>query len=166
MTTMNVLVIHTVLPTHDGEICARMITRSFLRANDSVDVVSVHVDDAYSGEPSDYAVVFDPALLGTTELAALASDAVVIVNAPWAPCHRMPGATRVHVIDATAIAERHGLGRSIASAMLGAFVGTTGIVSIDDVLAAVATERPSMTRENIAACAEAFEDARPHAFAA
>ena len=67
----------------------------------------------------------------------------------------------VATVDATAIAEGHGLGtvtsRPVNTAILGAFVGATGMVSFSSLEVAIKSEVPVMVDENLAAARDGFE---------
>jgi Pyruvate/2-oxoacid:ferredoxin oxidoreductase gamma subunit len=65
-------------------------------------------------------------------------------------------------VDASSIALRHGLGSAaqpvVNTAILGAFVRATGIVTMHDLLAAIAHEVPTRAHDNKAAAMEAFKE--------
>ena len=64
-------------------------------------------------------------------------------------------------VDASEIARRHELGTAaqpvVNTAILGAFVRATSIVSLDDLLTAIDHEVPVKVEENRMAATEAFE---------
>ena len=101
---------------------------------------------------ADYVLVFDPTLLPDIPPASVAPDGLVLVNCPTAPCARVPLAARVFAIDATAIAERAGLGPIVSTALLGAFAGATGLLPLAEVCAAVEAGSPARRAEHVAAC--------------
>ena len=124
---------------------------------------AVRVDDApihlrCDVDRADVALVLDSTLLAGIDRASLAPDALVVVNATAAPCRRHAGADRVIAIDAGAIARRHGLGAIVATAMLGAFAASSGMLTLDDLLAAIEEWCPARKPENAAACAEAYAE--------
>jgi len=67
----------------------------------------------------------------------------------------------VATVDATAIAEGHGLGtetsRPVNTAILGAFVRATEMVSFSSLEGAIKSEVPVMVDENLAAARDGFE---------
>jgi 2-oxoacid:acceptor oxidoreductase gamma subunit (pyruvate/2-ketoisovalerate family) len=86
----------------------------------------------------------------------------VVVNSSFPPAALgIPNRYRTATVDASAIAVRHGLGSSaqpvVNTAILGAFVRATGIVSLEELLAAIKIGVPTDTEENQAAAREAFE---------
>ena len=108
-------------------------------------------------------LVLDATLLDSANpIAGLRSGGWVVVNTA-----DPPGALgivprfRVATVNATEIARRHGLGSAaqpvVNTAILGAFVRATDIVSLDDLLTAIDHEVPSMAAENRLAAAEAYE---------
>mgnify|MGYP001812634348 CR=1 FL=1 len=108
-------------------------------------------------------LVLDPTLLSTgTVLSGLRSGGWVVVNSPDPPDSLgIDDNFRVATVDASAIALRHGLGSAaqpvVNTAILGAFVRATGIVGLDDLLAAIEYEVPVKEAENAKAASEAFE---------
>jgi 2-oxoacid:acceptor oxidoreductase gamma subunit (pyruvate/2-ketoisovalerate family) len=108
-------------------------------------------------------LVLDATLLTTgTVLSGLRPGGWVVVNSPNAPgtLGIDPG-FRVATVDASQIALDHGLGSTaqpvVNTAILGAFVRATGIVTIEDLLAAIEHEVPAKRGENRAAALEAYE---------
>jgi len=108
-------------------------------------------------------LVLDATLLATAAvLSGLRPGGWVVVNSPDPPGHLPIDATcRVATVDASRIALEHGLGSPaqpvVNTAILGAFVRATGIVSLDDLLAAIEREVPTKTEENRAAAEAAYE---------
>ncbi|MBI4607760.1 MAG: 2-oxoacid:acceptor oxidoreductase family protein [Candidatus Rokubacteria bacterium] len=131
-------------------------------------------------EHPDHVIVLDPSLLaepnvtaGIREGGSLLVDApltrvlpvevtrVVAVDATASAAIREARvgageALRVLTVDATSIAMRWGLGPIVSTAMLGAFAGATGLVSLETLLEAVREGSPSRLEENILACREAY----------
>ncbi len=111
----------------------------------------------------DHLLVLDGALLETgSVLAGLKPGGWVVVNTLEAPQRLgITGGFRVATVDASRIALRHGLGSSaqpvVNTAILGAFVRATGIVELDDLLAAIEKEVPVKAEQNRAAAVEAYE---------
>lgn len=108
-------------------------------------------------------LVLDATLLASgTVLSGLRPNGWVVVDSPDAPDTLGIGpAFRVATVDASAIALAHGLGSAaqpvVNTAILGAFVRATGIVSLDDLLAAIEHEVPAKKAENREAAIEAHE---------
>ncbi len=118
-------------------------------------------------ERADHALVLDasmlaeaPAILGT-----LRDGAVVAVNGREPPRVTLPAGVRLVTIDAAAIARAHGLGPIVATVVAGAFAGATGLVGVDDLVAAVEEGSPVKKRENVEACTAAYREASGAALA-
>ncbi|AGK60356.1 pyruvate ferredoxin oxidoreductase, gamma subunit [Archaeoglobus sulfaticallidus PM70-1] len=108
---------------------------SFLRLSDEP---IVSRDEIYY---PDYVVVMDPTVIGPVKVdAGIKSDGKIIANYPKGPeelKESMGVDVEVYTINATRMAMEH-LGRPITNtAMVGAFVGATGIIKIDSVLETV-----------------------------
>lgn len=99
----------------------------------------------------DHLLVLDASLLSSpVTLSGLKRGGWVVVNTPEAPAALdLPEGYRVATVDAAAIAVRHGLGSSaqpvVNTAILGAFVRATGVVSLDALLEAIDLEVPLKT---------------------
>ena len=108
-------------------------------------------------------LVLDATLLDSSNpLAGLQPGGWVVVNTPEQPDELGIDPTyRVATVDASAIALRHGLGTAaqpvVNTAILGAFARATGIVSLEELLAAIDHEVPTKTKENRVAAAEAYD---------
>lgn len=109
-------------------------------------------------------LVLDATLLDSADpLSGLRPDGWVVVNTPDPPdALGIDGAYRVATVDASSIALRHGLGSAsqpvVNTAILGAFVRATGIVTLDDLLLAIEHEVPNRAAANQAAAVEAFDN--------
>lgn len=109
-------------------------------------------------------LILDATLLDSANpIAGLRDGGWVVVNTPDPPEQLgIVPRFRVATVNATAIALRHGLGSTaqpvVNTAILGAFVRATGIVSLDDLLAAIDHEVPVKAEENRLAAAEAYEE--------
>ena len=107
--------------------------------------------------------MLDATLLDSANpLVGLREGGWIVVNTPDAPDTLGIDPTyRVATVDASAIALRHGLGTAaqpvVNTAILGAFARATGIVTLDDLLAAIEHEVPSKTEENKVAAVEAHD---------
>ena len=133
---------------------------SFLRVDDKP--VRVRCDI----ERADAILCFDASLLGPPLLASAHAGTLIVVNSARSASEfalQHPG-RRVLPVDALAISQRHGLGRIVNSALLGALARAVGEPSLP-VLAATLTERsPKLHAENIAACEDGWRrvDASMH----
>lgn len=104
-----------------------------------------------------HVLVLDPTLLADARAAAdVRPGGLVVVNSPETPGAPLPPGVRLVAVDAAAIAERAGLGPIVSTAVLGAFAGVSGLVSLDHLTAAVQEGSPSRARENAEACALAY----------
>jgi 2-oxoacid:acceptor oxidoreductase gamma subunit (pyruvate/2-ketoisovalerate family) len=104
-------------------------------------------------EPN-HILVLDAALLESADpLAGLRSRGWVVVNTPDSPEELGIDPTyRVATVDASKIALTHGLGTAaqpvVNTAILGAFVRATDIVTLEDLLTAIEYEVPVKAEEN------------------
>jgi 2-oxoacid:acceptor oxidoreductase gamma subunit (pyruvate/2-ketoisovalerate family) len=112
-------------------------------------------------EPDDL-IVLDATLIGATDVTAgLKPGGLILINSSRPPEHYAKLAERflVATVDASAIAQRNGLGsRSqpiVNTAILGAFAAASHIVSLEAVCAAIAEEVPHHRDANIAAARQA-----------
>jgi 2-oxoacid:acceptor oxidoreductase gamma subunit (pyruvate/2-ketoisovalerate family) len=109
-------------------------------------------------------LVLDPTLFAAADvLTGLRPGGWVVVNTRDRPEDLgIDPAFQVATVDASTIATRHGLGTAaqpvVNTAILGAFVRATGIVTLDDLMAAIGLEVPTRAEENRAAAAEAYEE--------
>lgn len=109
---------------------------------------------------ADHLLVLDPTLLADLPPDVLRDGGTIVVNRAEAPGGRMPLASRIVAVDAAAIARRTGLGAIVSTAVLGAFAAATGLVTLDDLAAAVEEWSPVRKQENLAACAEGYREAQ------
>jgi pyruvate ferredoxin oxidoreductase gamma subunit/2-oxoisovalerate ferredoxin oxidoreductase gamma subunit len=106
-------------------------------------------------------LILDATLLDSADvLAGLQPGGWVVVNTPQPPDRlEIDAAYRVATIDASRIALRHGLGTAaqpvVNTAILGAFVRATEIVTLAQLQAAIQLEVPARADANVAAAAEA-----------
>jgi 2-oxoacid:acceptor oxidoreductase gamma subunit (pyruvate/2-ketoisovalerate family) len=126
---------------------------------------TVRVDTApiglgHEATPADHLIILDPILLPGSPLERVRDDGVIVVDAAWSPCGRMPTTSRVVAVDATAIARRAGLDPLIGAPLLGAFAAATRLVPLDDLVAAVEADSPVLPRAHAAACREGYQEAR------
>lgn len=103
-------------------------------------------------------VVLDATLLKDVDVTqGLRKDGLAIVNAS----HPVDlGGIKTCLVDASAIALEHGLGTAtypiVNTAMVGAFAGATGLVSIDSVEEAIREYVTTKVDENVKAAREAW----------
>ena len=121
---------------------------SFLRVDD--EPVRVRCDI----ERADAILCFDASLLGPALLACADDKTLIVVNSAQTRAdlaRSLPG-RQVIPVDGLEISRRHGLGRIVNSALLGALARGIGAPSLP-VLETTLTERsPKLHDENIAAC--------------
>jgi pyruvate ferredoxin oxidoreductase gamma subunit len=137
---------------------------SFIRVDDRP--VRVRCDI----ERADAILCFDASLLGPPLLAAAGAHTLVVVNSARGrdEFERVLPGRHVIPVDGLEISRRHGLGRVVNSALLGAFARAVGEPDLA-VLEATLTERsPKMHAENVAACEDGWRwvDRSLHADAA
>lgn len=127
---------------------------AFVRADDKLIRLRSDVERPH------HVVVLDPTMLEDPRIVAdIRPGGVVVVNAHETPDVPLPDGVRLVVVDAAAIADRAGLGGIVSTAMVGAFCGATGLVSLDDLTAAVDEGSPARKSENAKACAQAYLEA-------
>jgi len=101
---------------------------------------------------------FDASLLDARLLAAARPDAFLVVNSSRTArsfASTLPG-RRVIPVDGIAISRRHGLGRIVNSALLGAVARAVGAPRLDVLTRALADEAPKLVAENVAACEDGY----------
>ncbi len=109
-------------------------------------------------ERADAILCFDSTLLDARLLAAAGAGTLIVVNSAQPPSHfaqALP-ARRVVPVDAIAISRRHGLGRIVNSALLGAFARAIVAPPFDVLVRTLAGEAPKLRAENIAACEDGY----------
>lgn len=107
---------------------------------------------------ADAILCFDASLLDARLLAAARPETQIVVNSAHAPEHfaaTLPG-YRVIPVDGLSISRRHGLGRIVNSALLGAFARAIGAPALDVLARTLAREAPKLHAENLAACEEGY----------
>jgi len=110
-------------------------------------------------ERADAILCFDATLLDARLLAAARPDTLIVVNSAQPPGHfeqALPG-HRVVPVDGLSISRRHGLGRIVNSALLGAFACALGHPPLDALQRTIRELSPRLTDENVAACAAGYE---------
>ncbi|MDE2614532.1 MAG: 2-oxoacid:acceptor oxidoreductase family protein [Burkholderiales bacterium] len=112
-------------------------------------------------ERADAILCFDASLLAPPLLACADADTLIVVNSSLAPAdfaRTQPG-RHVLPVDALAIARRHGLGRIVNSALVGALARAVGSLPREVLHAAIAEGSPRLQQENVAACDEGWQHA-------
>lgn len=110
-------------------------------------------------EKADAILCFDATLLDARLLGAARPDTLIVVNSAQPPEHfaqALPG-RRVIPVDGISISRRHGLGRIVNSALLGAFARAIEAPALETLVATLSEEVPKLRDENIAACKDGFE---------
>lgn len=118
----------------------------------------------YIYEP-DVLAVLDPTLIGAIPLTdGLKPGGILVINTVRKPSEfNFPGTVnaRIFTVDCSSIALKNGLGTKEApivnTTILGAVAKTTGIVSIQSIVAAVREKMSGKPDENASAAQEAFE---------
>lgn len=109
-------------------------------------------------EQADAVLCFDASLLEARLLTAARPGALIVVNSRRTPAQfaaELPG-YRVMPVDGIGVSQRHGLGRIVNSALLGAFARALGAPALDTLSRIVSEEAPKKARENVAACLEGY----------
>lgn len=125
---------------------------SFIRVDDKPIRVRCDIERA------DAILCFDASLLESRLLATARPDTVIVVNSARTPgefAEKLPG-YRVIPVDGLSIARRHGLGRIVNSALLGAFARAIEAPKLEVLTRALIEEAPKLHDENIAACEEGY----------
>jgi pyruvate ferredoxin oxidoreductase gamma subunit len=110
---------------------------------------------------ADAILCFDASLLAAPLLAKADARTLLVVNSardadefgPELPGHR------VFPVDGLAIADRHGLGRIVNAALLGAFARALGAPDLRVLEAVVAAGAPRQAADNVAACRTGWHEA-------
>lgn len=128
---------------------------SFLRVDDRP--VRVRCDI----ECADAILCFDASLLAPPLLAIADAHTLIVVNSmqPRADFQRKLPGLPLLPIDGLAISRRHGLGRIVNSALLGAFARALGAPALPVLESTLAAGSPRLIDENLAACEEGWHSA-------
>jgi len=113
----------------------------------------------------DHVVVLDPTLVSIVDVTAgLRPEGWLIVNSTHAPSELSTDHGHIATVDATHIAREFGLGSRSApivnTAILGAVVRATELISIDTLLQAIREKAPSKQEENAKAAQRAYDSLR------
>jgi 2-oxoacid:acceptor oxidoreductase gamma subunit (pyruvate/2-ketoisovalerate family) len=109
-------------------------------------------------ERADAILCFDATLLEGRLLATARPDTQIVVNSSMTReqfAEKLPG-YRVIPVDGISIARRHGLGRIVNSALLGALARAIAAPKLDVLSHAIVAEAPKLHDENVAACEEGY----------
>jgi pyruvate ferredoxin oxidoreductase gamma subunit len=109
-------------------------------------------------ERADAILCFDASLLGGALLATADARTLIVVNSARSAdefAATLPG-YRVVPVDGLAIARRHGLGRIVNSALVGAFARALGTPALPVLEATLAERSPKHREANLAACEEGW----------
>jgi len=125
---------------------------SFIRVDTRPIRVRCDIDQA------DAILCFDASLLEARLLAAARHDTLIVVNSSKTPeqhAEELPG-YRVIPVDGLSISRRHGLGRIVNSALLGALARAIEAPKLDVLTHVLTEEAPKLHDANIAACEEGY----------
>lgn len=110
-----------------------------------------------AGCRSDAAIVLAADLLAGLPAAELARPRLIVIDAPAAPCRRLPGAAFVHAVDATTAAAHRGVAPVVT--LLGAFAAVGDLVPIPELLASIERRTGALGAASVAACLDAYDEA-------
>ena len=125
---------------------------SFLRVDDRPIRVRCDIEQA------DAILCFDATLLEGRLLAAARPGALIVVNSSRTPeqfSESLPG-YQVMPVDGMAISRRHGLGRIVNSALLGAFARALDAPKLEVLKSVLVEAAPKLHDENIAAFVDGY----------
>jgi 2-oxoacid:acceptor oxidoreductase gamma subunit (pyruvate/2-ketoisovalerate family) len=129
---------------------------AFLRVDDRPILLRCEI------QAPDDLIVLDPTLIQAIDVTAgLKPGGTILINSERPPeaYPELAARFRVGTVDASAIAQRHGLGSRtqpiVNTAILGAFAAFSGLVTLDSVCAAIEAEVPMRAADNVAAAREA-----------
>ena len=125
---------------------------SFIRVDDKP--VRVRCDI----ERADAILCFDASLLGGALLAAAGPATMIVVNSARTASELAGTLPGLHLIsvDALEISRRHGLGRIVNSALLGAFARAVGAPALPVLETTLLEGSPKLHAGNVAACEEGW----------
>ena len=109
-------------------------------------------------ERADAILCFDASLLEGRLLATARAETQIVVNSSRPRedfAQKLPG-YGVIPVDGLAIARRHGLGRIVNSALLGALARALGAPTLAALTRVIADAAPKLHDENIAACEDGY----------
>jgi pyruvate ferredoxin oxidoreductase gamma subunit len=112
-------------------------------------------------ECADAILCFDSSLLAPPLLAMADAHTLIVVNSmqPRAELQRSLPGRQLLPIDGLAVSRRHGLGRIVNSALLGALACALGEPTLPVLQATLAEGSPKLVEQNLAACEEGWQAA-------
>ncbi|HSN34548.1 MAG TPA: 2-oxoacid:acceptor oxidoreductase family protein, partial [Ideonella sp.] len=125
---------------------------SFLRVDDKPIRLRCDIEQA------DAILCFDASLLAGPLLARARPGALIVVNSRRAPqefAAEIPR-HRVFPVDGIGVAQRHGLGRIVNSALLGAFARALEAPGLETLRQAIVESAPKHEQQNADACLEGY----------
>jgi pyruvate ferredoxin oxidoreductase gamma subunit len=125
---------------------------SFIRVDDRPIRVRCDIEQA------DAILCFDASLLESRLLATARPDTLIVVNSSRTPeqfAETLPG-YRVIPVDGISISRRHGLGRIVNSALLGALARAIEAPKLEVLTRTLTDEAPKLHDENMAACEDGY----------
>ncbi|MDW7739531.1 MAG: 2-oxoacid:acceptor oxidoreductase family protein [Bacillota bacterium] len=115
----------------------------------------------------DYVVVFDATITGSTLVAGLKEDGIMLINADDNWQDKLPPEAfknnkfKIYVVDATDIASRHkltiGSFPMVNTVMLGAMARISGLSSLENLTSAIRKKVSASIEENIKATTQGYE---------
>ena len=125
---------------------------SFIRIDDRPVRVRCEIEQAHA------ILCFDATLLDAKLLSRAGASTLIVVNSAHAPDHflRALPAYRVIPIDGLALSRRHGLGRIVNSALLGAFAAALDAPRLATLTRVITDETPRHQVENVSACEDGY----------
>ena len=109
-------------------------------------------------ERADAILCFDASLLEARLLGAARPDTLIVVNSAHDSRHfagALPG-YRVIPVDGLTLARRHGLGRIVNSALLGAFARAIEAPALEVLGRTLVEQAPKQPQQNLAACEDGY----------
>lgn len=111
-------------------------------------------------ECADAILCFDASLLAGPLMASADEHTLVVVNSarPSEELARQWPERRVITVDGLGISRRHGLGRIVNSALLGALARAVGAPALAALASALTERSPTLHTQNVAACEDGWRD--------
>ena len=110
-------------------------------------------------EHPDHLVMFDGSLFTEKQIEAqFISGGTLLLNIADNPYPELSRKHKLGVVNAHEISRKHGLGGIVNTAVLGAYVRLSGIVSLDVLLKVIEDTVPAAIDGNLAAAREAYEN--------
>lgn len=107
---------------------------------------------------ANHLILFDAEMVSPAQIAEqVADDGIVLFNGSRIRDPEIQRGMKMCFIDGLDIAKRNGLGSIVNTAVLGAYVGLSAIISLNTLLAVIAENVPSAVEQNIRAAKQAFD---------